>query len=64
VLSLKETIQPERYIKAIKVCEESDIEIIIIDSISHEWQKSGCLEITIRWKISDWAKGLLDIILL
>jgi len=46
VLSLEEPFSPERYIKAIKVCEESDIEIIIIDSISQEWQgKGGCLEI-------------------
>jgi hypothetical protein len=46
VLSLEEPFSPERYIKAIKVCEESDIEIIIIDSISQEWSgKGGCLEI-------------------
>ena len=46
VLSLEEPFSPERYIKAIKVCEESDIKIIIIDSISSEWQgKGGCLEI-------------------
>jgi hypothetical protein len=46
VLSLDEPYSPERYIKAIKVCAESDIEIIIIDSISQEWSgKGGCLEI-------------------
>ena len=46
VLSLVEPFSPERYIKAIKVCEESEVEIIIIDSISAEWQgKGGCLEI-------------------
>ena len=37
VLSLGEPFTPERYIKAIQVCEESDISVIIIDSISHEW---------------------------
>jgi hypothetical protein len=46
VLSLEEPYSPERYLKAIKLCEESDIELIIIDSISQEWQgKGGCLEI-------------------
>ena len=59
VLSLDEPFTPERYIKAINVCEESDIEIIIIDSISHEWQgKSGCLEIheQLGGRFQDWAK--------
>ena len=59
VLSLDEPFTPERYIKAIKVCEESDIEIIIIDSISHEWQgKSGCLEIheQLGGRFQDWAR--------
>ena len=59
VLSLEEPFSPERYIKAIKLCEESDIEIIIIDSISHEWQgKSGCLEIheQLGGRFQDWAK--------
>ncbi|RKS15530.1 AAA family ATPase [Flavobacterium sp. 120] len=59
VLSLEEPFSPERYIKAIKLCEESDIEIIIIDSISHEWQgKSGCLEIheQLGGRFQDWAR--------
>ncbi|OSZ81147.1 AAA family ATPase [Chitinophagaceae bacterium IBVUCB2] len=32
---------PERYIEAIKLCENSGIQVIIIDSISHEWEGSG-----------------------
>lgn len=38
---------PERYIEAIKACEAvQGIEVIIIDSITHEWDgKGGCLEI-------------------
>ncbi len=59
VLSLEEPYSPERYIKAIKVCEESDIEIIIIDSISAEWQgKGGCLEIheQLGGRFQDWGK--------
>ena len=59
VLSLEEPFSPERYIKAIKVCEESDMEIIIIDSISAEWQgKGGILEIQeqLGGRFQDWAK--------
>ena len=59
VLSLEEPFSPERYIKAIKLCEEADMEIIIIDSISHEWQsKGGCLEIHehLGGRFQDWAK--------
>jgi len=59
VLPLGEPFTPERYIKAIQVCEEADISVIIIDSISHEWQsKGGCLEIheQLGGKFQDWAK--------
>ena len=59
VLSLEEPFTPERYIKAIKLCEDADISVIIIDSISHEWQsKGGCLEIHehLGGRFQDWAK--------
>jgi len=59
VLSLDEPFTPERYLKAIQVCEESGMEIIIIDSISHEWQgKGGCLETheQLGGRFQDWAK--------
>lgn len=46
VLSLNEPYTPERYIEAIKTCENASMEVIIIDSISHEWSgKGGCLQI-------------------
>jgi hypothetical protein len=46
-LSLQAPYSPERYIEAIKTCESADIEVVIIDSISHEWEGSGgCLEIS------------------
>lgn len=41
VLSLSKPFNPERYIDAIDLCEKSGIEVIIIDSISHEWDGSG-----------------------
>ena len=46
VLSLDEPYSPERYIEAIKTCEKASTEVIIVDSITHEWQgKGGCLQI-------------------
>ena len=37
VLNLSVPFSPERYIQAIELCEKNNIEIIIIDSISHCW---------------------------
>ena len=39
VLALKPPFTPENYIKAIEVCEDAEMEVIIIDSISHEWDE-------------------------
>ena len=42
VLNLYKPFSPENYIKAIETCEKQpEVEVIIIDSISHEWQGSG-----------------------
>ena len=41
VLHLEPPFLPERYIEAITLCEKSGIEVIIIDSISHEWEGIG-----------------------
>jgi hypothetical protein len=59
VLPLTAPFTPERYIEAIKSCEKAGMEVIIIDSISHEWDgKGGCLEIveSLGGKYQDWAK--------
>lgn len=59
VLTLEEPFTPERYIQAIEACELSEIELIIIDSISHEWNgKGGCLEIheSLGGRFQDWAR--------
>jgi hypothetical protein len=59
VLELAAPFSPEEYIKAIKECESSEIELIIIDSISHEWEgKGGCLEIhaNLGGQFNHWAK--------
>lgn len=46
VLTLSAPFAPEKYIEAIKACEKAGMEVVIIDSITHEWDgKGGCLEI-------------------
>lgn len=37
VVDLSPPFQPEKYIQALKACEDAGIEVIIIDSSSHEW---------------------------
>lgn len=37
VLTLQAPFTPEKYIEAITVCENAEMEVIIIDSISHCW---------------------------
>jgi hypothetical protein len=59
VLPLLAPYSPERYIEAIKTCEKEGMEVIIIDSITHEWDgKGGCLQIqeSLGGKYQDWAK--------
>lgn len=41
VLPLNAPFTPERFIEAIHVCERAAIEVLIIDSISHEWDGIG-----------------------
>lgn len=41
VLALSAPFTPERYVEAIETCENAGIEVIIIDSLSHEWEGSG-----------------------
>lgn len=59
VLTLEAPYTPERYIEAIHTCEKAGMEVIIIDSITHEWDgKGGCLQIQeqLGGKYQDWAK--------
>ena len=41
VLGLGVPFTPERYNEAISLCENAGMEVIIIDSISHEWEGEG-----------------------
>lgn len=60
VLSLSAPFTPERYIEAIKVCEKAGIEVIIIDSVSHEWEGTGGILEThgnmLGNSFTNWAK--------
>lgn len=58
-LTLAPPFSPERYIEAIKTCENAGVEVIIIDSITHEWEgEGGCLDIQekLGGRYQDWAK--------
>ncbi len=41
VLPIAPPFNPEAYISAIKECENAEMEVIIIDSIAHEWEGEG-----------------------
>ena len=59
VLTLNPPYSPERYIEAIRTCENASVEVTIIDSITHEWNgKGGCLDIhrKLGSRFQDWAK--------
>jgi hypothetical protein len=46
LLGLDAPYTPEKYIEALRMAVEANYEVIIIDSISHEWEGTGgCLEI-------------------
>lgn len=46
VLPITAPFTPEKYVAAIQDCQKEGMEVIIIDSITHEWDgKGGCLEI-------------------
>lgn len=50
---------PEKYTEAIKECENSGIEVIIIDSVTHVWSgQGGLLEYnsSLGGRYQDWAK--------
>jgi len=59
VLNLFPAYSPERYIEAINICEKANMEVVIIDSITHEWQgEGGCLQIheQLGGRFQDWSK--------
>jgi len=61
IITLEAPFTPERFIESIKACEAAGMDVIIIDSSSHEWDGSGgCLEANDRlaqtkFKGNTWA---------
>jgi len=60
VLSLGKPFNPESYVQAIELCEKSGIKVIIIDSLSHEWEgEGGILDIhsgMVGNSFTNWSK--------
>jgi len=59
-LELTADYTPEKYIQAIKTCEDAGMDVIIIDSITHEWDgKGGIIDISNSMtgnSFTNWAK--------
>ncbi len=60
VLNLTAPYTPERYIEAITTCEKAGMDVIIIDSLSHEWDgEGGILDIHAQMagnSFTNWSK--------
>ena len=60
ILPLQAPFAPEKYIEAIQDCEGAGMEVIIIDSITHEWDsRGGILDISNSMtgnSYTNWAK--------
>ena len=60
VITLTAPFTPSRYVEAIKACEDAGMEVIIIDSATHEWDgDGGCLDIHSKMagnSFTNWAK--------
>ena len=51
---------PDRYIEAIREFQETGVEVLIIDSVTHEWEgEGGCCDIAenTNSKLDDWKKA-------
>ena len=58
VFPLKPPYSPQNYIEVIKECEKAGMEVIIIDSITHEWSgDGGCLELHDLYTEADKRKN-------
>lgn len=59
VISLDAPYTPERFIDAISAAEDAGMEVIVIDSITHEWSgQGGCLDLhsKLGGTFQDWGK--------
>lgn len=58
-VTLTPEFTPEKYIEAIEMCEEAGMEVIIIDSMSHEWAGTGGIlqvQENLGGRYQDWSK--------
>ncbi len=56
VVEITEDYSPEQYIKAIEMCEAAGFEVIIIDSITHEWHYILELVDKAGGRSTDWVQ--------
>jgi hypothetical protein len=61
IVQLDPPFSPERYVEAIAAAERAGINVLIVDSISHEWEGiGGCVEIAEKNKLRgmpNWSKA-------
>jgi hypothetical protein len=58
-VALAPPFTPDKYIDAIRICEQAGMEVIVIDSCYHMWKGSGGLleyQNSLGGKYQDWAK--------
>jgi len=64
-ISLTGPYTPERYMQAIEVCVKAGIEVIIIDSLSHEWEYIINFHASLTGNsFTNWSKVTQDIMVL
>jgi hypothetical protein len=59
VITITPPFTPEKYIEAIKLCEDSGMEVVIIDSCTHVWNGEGGLleyQAELGGRYQDWKK--------
>ncbi len=59
VMEIRHDFAPEKYIQGIKAAEQAGYSVLIIDSLSHEWEgPGGCLDLQnkLGGRYTDWAK--------
>lgn len=58
VINFLAPFSPQRYIDAIDAACKAGAEVIVIDSVSHEWEgPGGCQEIAAATKFPDWKRA-------
>jgi hypothetical protein len=56
VITLEAPFEPQQYIDAIKYAESEGMEVIIVDSITHEWGEAKNMVDKLGGRFQDWAK--------